>query len=53
LVEQCVPGSVEGFRSLLGAGRQSLLRTSAGNFAAFKLRFQCFWEIKFVLLRKS
>ncbi|KAL9968709.1 hypothetical protein ACROYT_G020827 [Oculina patagonica] len=29
LVEQCVPGSVEGYRSLLGAGRQNLLRTSA------------------------
>lgn len=32
LVEQCVPGSASGFRSLLGAGRQSLLRTSSGNF---------------------
>ena len=31
LVEQCVPGSVEGYRSLLGAGRQNLLRTSTGN----------------------
>ena len=31
LVEQCVPGSAPGFRSLLGAGRQSMLRTSSGN----------------------
>ncbi|XP_073258237.1 PH-interacting protein-like [Porites lutea] len=29
LVEQCVPGSAPGFRSLLGAGRQSMLRTSS------------------------
>lgn len=29
LVEQCVPGSVEGYRSLLGAGRQNLLRISS------------------------
>lgn len=29
LVEQCVPGSTPGFRSLLGTGRQSLLRTSS------------------------
>lgn len=31
LVEQCAPGSVKGCSSLLGAGRQNLLRTSSGT----------------------
>lgn len=31
LLEKCVPSSVKGVRSLLGAGRQSLLRNGSGQ----------------------